>query len=1491
MSRRYVKTAKFNSLDQVRPEVVAVVTAKDNLQSVADNQTYFKRNYLDALRKVIPEFYFSDEQSLSGTQVSFPNQLINSHILANKNQSTILPVSSLTYDTYLSSLNSPQGFAKYFGKQNPPAQISTDDFERNILGPLGKSLTDFSTSAEFVNYISGTFLPSIPSVHTGHHASEDLAILTASAFANDSSGTYSYLANNLGWTYFLNRLGPTNGFDPSTSIPLMLTETLWAGRALVLEDVINIYQEYLWKNQQWWTGVTDRIVPVDYVSATTTPSGIYTSGTQTLDRLKTLNSVVYSPHFLDSPDTFVKDSFDNYLNTSTSLLEGSLITTTQEAGPLARFLEALSFTISDRLTEQAEIGVLYDIGKCPEEFLELLGELIGWKFIGGDFDKWRVQLRNAVTIYKSKGTKQSIQYLLDTLFSTGVFNVTGGDNLSELWESYIPDMMYYSLATSSAALSGFDTYTPQLARQFGVPAYSTESMETNIKHVVDKILFDLVMEFPNSFVLGNNPFPPIKLLISGTDDIYTGPYHLVPPKGKPSDDPLSWIYMTGDKPSSDSQQLEIQHDPNFVFYYRDRVNLIPPYEKRQYYANTEVTDSMIERIEYYLRCFGVDKSFATEFSEYIKINLSRSLDTYKVINNFMLFTKEKKYPSNYADIIKDVTKERTPDPVSLLSMWNGKSSHFLMTFDSSSFDWTTQALTSTSKYGIKQVLKVVDQVVPAHSIPHLLLSVSDTSDPVSALADNDCREIRPNFDDLYEGSSTVTTGFAVCAVDMLALATANGIPQHRFKRNQVDNINDVLVSGNTFTSVRRNSLRRRNFHSLLPETKMFTRLGRNNPGSLELSTINYSSGVGYLPLGFIPSSLKFQEVALRQDDSSGHFGIGKLIDRVNLNGCWDICKNLSSTDSVFGYAVSNTFPSRIKQSVSTSGCNTYGRRGQLQEIIAVMNKVHDQEKYLQASSIVSGYLLGDGSINTAWASSSPLITPINFSAWYAEKSILGDGLEVAKSIGNQLINNESADDSLNYYENFTLGRKVNELYNNYMSTFSGHGTNSNYNLLGGPNFFSHTFGPLIYNSDFDIDGSGLETSGYLAASSPTGEVDISYYGGSGILSVSGMKGLYGDVGTCAASNAADLPLTYPEFRNFNLVSSVEFVDTSTPWSFDKHPIFSIFNLSRVDQSKYSYAKYLINNQIIKYHRSRQTASLPRLRIKIDNTSLSYGSNDASRNFLQPDREYEVTVKAHNLDINSPEIGGLSLGCWIHTEPELDEVWSFVSNDIGWEALQVSSLSGTGGISMAVNNAQSQAFAQGNLDNVIGTGEGNKSIITKDSYDYRCWEPKVDTITGAHPQAVANINSRSLDTLTFKFSTNNLNSYAGPRYRTMIGKVHRLTQKYTLEFFVIQGNDEKFVVFENIYIKDVTAYNKSVIQTQYGEARLDPMDLKSVFVFLKGLSQGTASRNNVVTSGIMEVSGGSRLNYRSNVAMYPRVAYSDGGTTWGGFVSEVSIYEG
>ena len=175
---------------------------------------------------------------------------------------------------------------------------------------------------------------------------------------------------------------------------------------------------------------------------------------------------------------------------------------------------------------------------------------------------------------------------------------------------------------------------------------------------------------------------------------------------------------------------------------------------------------------------------------------------------------------------------------------------------------------------------------------------------------------------------------------MTALAVANGIVPNRFLRAEVDNVNDVLLSGTTFsTTDYRNSLRRRSFRHLLPETKMFTRIGRNNPGSLELSSPYYFSAIGYMPLGYVPSSLDFTGVALKTNPN--RYGIGELLDRANVHPIWAICENLNSSSSYFGYDVSNTFASRAKQNVASSDCNSYGRRGQLPEILALMNSLKE----------------------------------------------------------------------------------------------------------------------------------------------------------------------------------------------------------------------------------------------------------------------------------------------------------------------------------------------------------------------------------------------------------------------------------------------------------------------------------------------------------------------------------------------------------------------
>ena len=1464
MTRRVVKSSRINDLGETSSKLVSVVSTGRSFENYESNQKFFKRNYLDALKKIIPQVYFDDEIEISGQSISYTNQLINSHILAAKNINSILPVSSLAGVEELSAINTQEGISRFFYKQNVPNIITSDDFERNILAPLGNFYRDFDSSTTFLDHIKTT-LAKFPVPTTGAHTSLVDDTRTSGVFAADSSGTHKYLIENLGWIYFLNREGPAAGvYDPSNAVAELITKNLWSGRPVEFVDFINIFQEYLWRHNATFA-LADQIIPVDYVSGATTDNGTYTSGTQLLDRLKTLNEIVYSPHYMDSSDHKVRDAFIDYL------AGGGLIEDEEADGPLIKFLQAMSFSMADRITEDNEINILYDIGRCPDQYLELLADLIGWRLIGTDPDKWRVQLRNAVEVYKKKGTKSSIQTLLDLIFSQGVFNVVDGEKIFELWESYLPDMIFYTLATKSEALKDSKTYTPELAKQFGVTKYSNESLEENIKLLVDKIIFDLMLEFPDSFFLGNKPYPTPKLTVLPTNrevfgrdgrrievrpedyEVWFGPYHLHP------DGSGSYKYMTGSRHEEDSKDLRLWYHPDYVYRYRGGVNYIPPYEKRQFYSQAQITPVMLERIEYYLKCYGVPTEFAEQVTTFITENTNFNTDVASVINNFVVFTKERKYAPNYEEVVKAATGNREIDQVSLLTLWNGKSSHFLISLAASSFDFSSRKLNSDGSYGIRKLRSVVNEVAPAHAIPDILLTVSDTTDSASGIQDNPCYGVNARFTSLYEGSSHVA-GYAVCAVDM---------SDNRFKRTEVDNINDALFAsgGSTYLSLPRNSIRRRNFRNLLPESRMVTRNGTGSPGKLEMSSTFWSTTSAVNPLGYIASTLDFAHVPTVQNTIGN--GIGTLLDHKNIPDVWDICENLNSSNTYYGVDTSQTFPYREKQDLTSSDCVSYGRRNELDEIMATMHRLNEKKYYLQASSIVSGYYDEDGSRDKDWPTTSELLTPNDLSAWMERSA------DPILSIGNQLINNSIDSFSIKDLEHFEFGKKLQSLYKDYTElagNYLNHPTNSSYDLVGGPNIFSHTFGPYIYNHNFDVDGSAIDTSAYIQASSAEVEVDISFYDGSGLLSSEG-SGL----GTVAASTTDDIYVGAPEFRNEHIISGIDLVDTSsTSDDASPHPIFSVFRLSRNEQSKYSFANYLINNTILKYHRSTSRDKLPRIRVKIDNSD---STNDA-RNFLSPGHEYEVKVTGHNLSTRGRGIGGQGLAMWVHTEAEGGKTYSYVPRPYNcipdevfvtgtdyWERSDCSSFAGRNGISKAKNYAQVRKFTEGNLNNL------NTSANTPDgtirTTDYRCYEPLTETtiIEGTNPDAIINISENTRETLTYKFRTvESPVSELTAQYQRDYGKVHRNNQKYVLEFFTTTGDDEKFIVIESIEIVDLTRKRRAVVSSQYGEVEINVEDMRAIFRYFNSLRNGLASRDARNTSGTFEVSGGSRLNYRSNKNM-------------------------
>ena len=128
MSKRKVK----DPVTKFVGDLVRTPTAQSGTGRVPNSQTYYKENYLDAVKIVTPNLYFDDDIALSGSEVPAASQLINSHILA-ADSSGVIFVSSLSTIDYLSSVSGIGGLAKFFVKQNNLSWLTPTKFEDDIL--------------------------------------------------------------------------------------------------------------------------------------------------------------------------------------------------------------------------------------------------------------------------------------------------------------------------------------------------------------------------------------------------------------------------------------------------------------------------------------------------------------------------------------------------------------------------------------------------------------------------------------------------------------------------------------------------------------------------------------------------------------------------------------------------------------------------------------------------------------------------------------------------------------------------------------------------------------------------------------------------------------------------------------------------------------------------------------------------------------------------------------------------------------------------------------------------------------------------------------------------------------------------------------------------------------------------------------------------------------------------------------------------------------
>ena len=192
---------------------------------------------------------------------------------------------------------------------------------------------------------------------------------------------------------------------------------------------------------------------------------------------------------------------------------------------------------------------------------------------------------------------------------------------------------------------------------------------------------------------------------------------------------------------------------------------------------------------------------------------------------------------------------------------------------------------------------------------------------------------------------------------------------------------------------------------------------------------------------------------------------------------------------------------------------------------------------------------------------------------------------------------------------------IHKLFLDYIKYFSSHGVgNSTLATIenGGLNILSHTFGPLLYNAKFTVDGSSVSTG----VSSQLINKNAYNLNSFSVKDISSLNNI-------TASAVSLLPVQGTEYRNPHLLSGVEFVDSIAGTS-----KFTIVDLDP-STSVRGQDNYLVNNNVILIE---PKGGLPRIRFSLKD----YG---AATNLLIPEHTFELSLNAAIGTLDSNLLGG------------------------------------------------------------------------------------------------------------------------------------------------------------------------------------------------------------------------------------------------------------
>ena len=593
------------------------------------DRKYFKHNYIDVIQSLVPNLYEDTDYSIYGSEEDMLYTVLGKIMKAAEDIKVISNVSSTDAST----------IRQLFIARNNLTNIKPFLFEQKILKPLQTSFDAFPNRADFKTFVSSTLLHKIPLNYPTVEFQEGVEEYVDSTVSTLPL-THNYLYQNLSWLYVLNSKGPTNGFDPSAGVVSAMMD-IYDNKNFTEGDGVSLLFEYLWKNRELASASSLEYLPPLLGKTDAEVSGLtYASGNQQLDSLKTLVKVWYD--HADETSTTLDTYLDLYLT------NGSFTPRQVAGGAFQKFLQAVSFGFYDVNTTIEELGDLIDIERCPPQFLQYLASLIGWQLMTGDADRWRAQLRKAVYLYKSKGTKRSLEDAIDLVFPGKKIDAV--KNMNETWECFLPRMIYYLIATESAVLNDPD-YDAQTLRGIPTEHFSSDNPDLNYRFATDYVLKALHDNTPSSTYAREG----------------------------------GAIYHSGKK--FDLTTWE-EGNPNFKGFAHRGVNdvPVPPWENDRFYDNTYITSAQLPILEQLLKGkrdaisgfaangggLEIPEDYVDSLLDILKKTnyTDDSLYTLNWNDKWKFYTSSMEVPPNLASVIASGEGSK----LNLLDYWSSKSS-------------------------------------------------------------------------------------------------------------------------------------------------------------------------------------------------------------------------------------------------------------------------------------------------------------------------------------------------------------------------------------------------------------------------------------------------------------------------------------------------------------------------------------------------------------------------------------------------------------------------------------------------------------------------------------------------------------------------------------------------------------------------------------------------------------------------------------------------